>query len=386
MKITRRLFAVAAFSTTLLALAFTAAIAKPVADRQEFALVGTYTGETGSKGIYAFDFDPASGTLTPRGLAAETVAPSFVVIHPNGKYAYAANEAGKKSTVTAFAIDAKTAKLTQLNQLSALGEDPCHLSFDQTGKYLFAANYSSGNVVVFPILPDGKLGEPTANQKDAGPLGPNKERQDGPHAHWVQISTDNRFLSVSDLGLDEILSYHFDAATGSLTPNQPPFTRLAAASGPRHGAFSPGGKFFYVVSELSSTVTAFSYQPAQGTLKQLQVISTLPADFHGRNDTAEIAVHPNGKWLFASNRGHDTIAVFAIDPASGMLAAAGEFSTGGKEPRHFAIDPTGNFLLAENQNSNSIVVFRIDSSTGALRKVSEADNVPSPVCLTFLPH
>jgi 6-phosphogluconolactonase len=386
MKITRRLFAFFVFSTTLGALAFAAAAPKPAADSHYLAFVGTYTGETGSKGIYAFDFDSASGTLTTKGLAAETIAPSFVVIHPNGKYAYAANEAGKKSTVTAFAIDAKSARLTQLNQLPALGDDPCHLSFDKTGKYLFAANYSSGNVGVFPILGDGKLGEPTANMRDTGTLGPNKERQDGPHAHWVQISSDNRFLCVSDLGLDAILSYHFDAAKGTLTPNDPPFTKLASGAGPRHGAFSPDGKFFYVVSELNSAVTAFSYHPAKGTLEQLQVVSTLPADFHGRNDTAEIAVHPDGKWLFASNRGHDTIAVFAIDPANGTLRPAGEFSTGGKEPRHFVIDPTVKFLLAENQNTNSIVVFSIDSSTGALRKVSQADNIPSPVCFTFLLH
>jgi len=386
MKIMRRLFAFVVFSTTLGALAFADAAPKPAADSHYLAFVGTYTGETGSKGIYAFDFDSASGTLTAKGLAAETIAPSFVVIHPNGKYAYAANEAGKKSTVTAFAIDAKSARLTQLNQLPALGDDPCHLSFDKTGKYLFAANYSSGNVVVFPILDDGKLGEATANMKDTGTLGPNKGRQDAPHAHWVQVSSDNRFLSVSDLGLDAILSYHFDAAKGTLTPNDPPFSKLASAAGPRHGAFSPDGKFFYVVSELNSAVTAFSYHPGKGTLEQLQVVSTLPADFHGRNDTAEIAVHPDGKWLFASNRGHDTIAVFRIDPADGTLRPAGEFSTGGKEPRHFGIDPTGKFLLAENQNTNSIVVFSIDSSTGALRKVSQADNIPSPVCLTFLPH
>jgi 6-phosphogluconolactonase len=384
MKITRRFFACLFLTSSLLDLAFTTATPKPAAGPHYLAFVGTYTNKTASKGIYAFDFDSASGKLTAKGVAAETPDPSWAVIHPNGKFAYAANESGKKSTITAFSIDTNSAKLTQLNQLPALGEDPCYLSFDKTGKYLFVANYSSGNVVVFPILPDGKLGEHTANAKDAGTLGPNKQRQEAPHAHWVEPSPDNRFVFVSDLGLDEILSYRFDPSKGTLTPNDPPFGKLAPAAGPRHAAFSPDGKFLYVVSELNSTVTAFAYDSAKGAFKDLQVVSTLPNDFHARNDTAEITVHPSGKWLFASNRGHDTIAVFAIDPAKGTLRAGGEFPTGGKEPRHFAIDPTGTFLLAENQHSNSIAIFRIDPATGVLTPTGETAYVPSPVCLAFL--
>jgi 6-phosphogluconolactonase len=383
MKITRRLFACLAFTTSLAALVFTLAAPKPSPDSHYLAFVGTYTGKTGSKGIYAFDFDSASGKLTAKGLAAESIAPSFIVIHANGKFAYAANEASKQSTLTAFAIDAKSAKLTKLNQLPAIGEDPCHLSFDKSGKYLFAANYSSGNVVVFPLLPDGRLGQYTAlGQHHVS--GANKERQEAPHAHWVEPSPDNRFVFVSDLGLDEIVSYRFDSAKGTLIRNDPPFAKLAPAAGPRHAAFSPDGEFMYVVSELNSTVTAFSYDAAKGALKELQVVSTVPSDFHGRNDTAEITVHPNGKWLFTSNRGRDTLAVFTIDPASGTLHSAGEFPTGGKEPRHFAIDPTGHFLLAENQNSNSIAVFRINPGTGALTQSGEAVSVPAPVCLAFL--
>lgn len=386
MKITRRLFAFFVLSTSLMALGFITAAPKPAADSHHLAFVGTYTGKTGSKGVYAFDFDSTTGKLTPKGVAAETPSPSWVLIHPSGKFAYAANEAGKDSSITAFSVDSNSAKLTQLNRLPALGGDPCHLSFDKTGKYLFAANYSSGNVVVFPILPDGRLGEHTANVKNAGTLGPNKNRQEGPHAHWVQVSPDNRFVFVSDLGLDAILSYRFDATKGTLTPNDPPSAKLAPGAGPRHVAFSPNGKNVYVVSELNSTVTAFSYDPAKGSLQSLQVVSTLPSDFHGRNDTAEIAVHPNGKWLYASNRGHDSIAVFSIDPATGKLQPTGDFPTRGKEPRHFTVDPSGQYLLAENQNSNSIVVFRIDSASGPLTKVSQADDIPSPVCLAFLPH
>lgn len=386
MKITRRLFAFLLLSSAFIAFEFASATPKAPAGSHHLAFVGTYTGKTGSKGIYAFDFDSSIGTLSPKGLAAETPSPSWVAIHPSGKFAYAANETGKDSTVTAFSLDSKTAKLTQLNQMSALGEDPCYLSFDKTGKYLFAANYSSGNVVVFPIFPDGKLGEHTANVKDAGTLGPNKERQEAPHAHWIQVAPNNRFVFVSDLGLDAILVYRFDAAKGTLTPNDPPAGKLAPGSGPRHVAFSPSGKFVYVVSELSNTVTAFSFDSAKGTLHEFQIISTLPKDFSGRNDDAEITVHPNGKWLFASNRGHDTIAVYAVNPSDGSLTSAGEFATGGKEPRHFTIDPTGKFLLAENQNSNSIAVFRIDAATGALTKASQAEDIPSPVCLTFMPH
>ena len=385
MKITRRLLAFLVLSVPLLVLAFITAARKPAVPSRHLALVGTYTGKTGSKGIYAVDFDSSVGMLILKGLAAETTSPSWVAIHPSGKFAYAANENSKQSAVTAFSVDAKSGKLTQLNQLPALGEDPCYLSFDKTGKYLFAANYTSGNVVVYPILPDGRLGEHTANVKDAGSLGPNKERQEAPHAHWVQVSPDNRFVFVSDLGLDAILSYRFDAAQGTLSPNDPPAAKLTPGAGPRHVAFSPNGKFVYVVSELSNTITAFTYNPAKGTLFQFQMLSTLPDDFVGRNDDAEINVHPNGKWLYASNRGRDTIAVFSISPADGSLTHAGEFPSGGKEPRHFTIDPTGNFLLAENQNTNSIAVFRIDAASGALSQVSLAGDIPSPVCLTFLP-
>lgn len=383
MKITPRLFPGLLVTTALGILVFTGTASRPPAQPRCLAFVGTYTEKTDSKGIYAFDFDSSSGQLIVRGLAAATPNPSFVVIHPSGKFAYAANEAGKQSTITAFSVDAKTAKLTQLNQLPALGQDPCYLSFDKTGKFLFVANYSSGNVVVFPIRADGRLGEHTALMQHHG-TGPNKQRQEAPHAHWIEAAPDNRFVFVSDLGLDEILVYRFDAAKGTLTPNDLPFARLAAAAGPRHATFSPNGKFFYVVSELNSTVTAFAYDSIKGALSELQVISTLPQGFEGRNDDAEITIHPSGKWLFASNRGHDTIAVFAIDPASGKLQPTGDFSTGGKEPRHFAIDPTGNFLLTENQNSNTIVVFRIDFATGALTQVSKAEGIPSPVCLSFL--
>jgi 6-phosphogluconolactonase len=385
MKLKPRRFPLAALSASTALFSLAAFAGKSSSNTRFLAFVGTYTSKTASKGIYAFEFDAQSGKLTPKGVAAETRDPSWVVIHPSGKFAYAANEAGKQSSITAFSVDAESAKLTQLNQLSALGEDPCHLSIDKTGKFLFVANYSSGTVAVFPILADGRLGQHTSALQDAGSPGPNKGRQDAPHAHWVAVSPDNRFVLVSDLGLDNILIFRFDSAKGTLDPNVPPSAKLAAGAGPRHAAFSADGRFVYVLSELNSTITVFTFDGSKGVLYDPQVVSTLPRDFRGRNDTAEVVLHPDGKWLFASNRGHDTIAVFSVDPVRGQLQPVGEFATGGKEPRHFAIDPTGRFLLAENQNSNSIVVFRIDPGKGTLTQVSEADSIPSPVSLAFLP-
>ena len=286
--------------------------------------------------------------------------------------------------VSAFALEPKTGRLTRLNQLPALGEDPCYISFDKTGKYVLVANYSSGNIGVFPILADGKLGEHTALSQNTGSLGPNKERQEGPHAHWIETSPDNRFALAVDLGLDEVLVYKFDAVRGTLSPNEPPFAKLKAGSGPRHIAFRPDGKFVYVISEMSSTVTAFHYDAKAGVLHELQTVPMLPKDFSARNDAAEIAVHPNGKFVYASNRGHDSIAIFAIHPKKGTLTFVERVPTGGKEPRHFAIDPTGNYLLAENQLSNNVVVFKIDIATGGLTPTGQVIEVPSPVDITFV--
>ena len=372
-----------------LPLPFTRIDAKPAAAKQYLVYVGTYTTKTASKGIYAFRYDAGSGKLTPIGVAAETQDPSWVAIHPNGKFLYAVNEAGKNSMVSAFSLDAKSGKLTLLNPLPALGEDPCYLSFDRTGKYVFVANYTSGNVVVFPIGEDGKLGSATANVHDEGSLGPNKERQEGPHAHWIEASAGNRYAYVSDLGLDKVLIYKFDAASGKLTnpgSNQKDSfsATLPPGSGPRHVAFSRNGKFMYVLSELQSTVTVF-VNDAREKYRDVQTISALPKDFSGRNDAAEIAIHPSGKFLYSSNRGHESIALLKIDPGTGKLAAAGDFSVEGKEPRHFAIDPFGDFLLAEDQLSDKIVTFRIDQKTGALTPTGDSVEVPSPVCIAFLP-
>ncbi|HKV62031.1 MAG TPA: lactonase family protein [Candidatus Acidoferrum sp.] len=359
---------------------------KAAAKGQYLAYVGTYTTKTNSKGIYSFRFDAATGQLSAIGVAAETPDPSWVAVHPSGKYAYAANEAGKASTVSAFALDAKSGRLTLLNQMPALGEDPCYLSFDKSGKYVLVANYSSGTIVVFPILADGRLGEHTALMKDQGATGPNKERQEAPHAHWIETTAGNHFVYVADLGLDRVLIYKFDATKGLLTAGESSDSfsaQLNPGAGPRHVAFGPGGRFMYVLSELQSSVTVFANE-AQETYRSVQQIPTLPKGFSGRNDAAEITVDPSGTFLYTSNRGEDTITIFSIDPGKGTLTFVARVPTGGKEPRHFAIDPSGKFLLAENQHSNNIVVFKINAATGGLTPTGQVVEVPSPVDLTFV--
>jgi len=358
---------------------------KPVPVKKDFfAFAGTYTAKTQSKGIYSFRYDATTGKLTAIGLAAETPDPSFVAIHPSGKFLYAVNESGKSSFVTSFSLDAKTGSLTQLNQVSALGEDPCYIAFDKTGKYILVANYTSGTLAVFPILADGKIGEKAALNQDSGKLGPNKERQEGPHAHWIETSADNRYALAADLGLDQILIFQFDSAKGTLGPHIPPGATLKAGSGPRHAIFSPNGKFLFVVSELNSTATSFSYDPKKGDLKQVNSVSTLPAEFSGRNDVAEVAIHPSGRFLYVSNRGLDNIAIFDIDPKKGTLAQIGAIPTGGKEPRHFTFDPSGSFLFVENQFSDTIVTFHVDINTGQLTPTGDNVAAPSPVCLKFI--
>lgn len=393
MRISKRTFLISSLlGAFLLPLSFARIEAKSDAAKRYLVYVGTYTTKTASKGIYAFRYDGSSGKLTPIGVAAETQNPSWLAIHPRGKFLYAANEAGKNSMVSAFSLDAKSGKLTLLNQLPALGEDPCYLSFDETGKYLFVANYTSGNVVVFPILPDGKLGRYTANVKDKGTLGPNKERQENPHAHWVGALGNAVF--VADLGLDRVLVYRFFPANGRLDPapgpnDQHPFDlELSPGTGPRHVTFSSrenGLGLIYVLGELDSSVTLFGSTIEGVYMGTAQKVAMLPSGFTGRNDAAEIEAHPSGKFLYASNRGHDSIVAYAIDRKFGTLTQIADVPTGGKEPRHFAIDPSGNFLLAEDQLSDKIVTFGIDQKSGVLTPTGDSVEVPSPVCLVFLP-
>ena len=380
-------------SLLLLILLFTvfgASAAPPARPGKYLVYVGTYTNDEGSKskGIYAYRYDAATGQVTPLGLAAESTNPSFVAVHPNGKFLYAVNElanykGANSGGVSAFSIDRATGKLTFLNELPSRGADPCYITVDKSGKFVLVANYTGGSVIVYPILDDGRLGEASAFVQHSG-HGPNAERQEGPHAHSIDLSPDNRFAFVDDLGLDELLVYKFDAAKGSLAPNDPPFAKLAPGAGPRHFALRPDGKFAYVVTEIGRSVMVFSVDAAKGTLQHLQTVTTLPKDFTGRNDDAEIEVVPSGKVLYASNRGHDSIAVFAVDSAKGTLTTVEITSTGGKEPRSFEIDPTGKLLFAANQKSDNIVVFKIDAKTGKLTPTGQVLDVASPVCVKFV--
>jgi 6-phosphogluconolactonase len=349
--------------------------------------IGTYT-EKGSKGIYACRFDPATDRLTSVGLAVETVDPSFLAIDPSGRFLYAVNELSQyegrtSGAVSAFAIAPGTGKLTLLNEVASGGAGPCHLTVDKTGKYVLVANYGGGSLAVFPILSDGRLEQASAFVQHKG-ASVNPQRQEGPHVHSVYMSPDNRFVISADLGLDEVFIYRFDAAKGTLAPNVPPSATVSSGAGPRHFAFSPNGKFGYVIDELQSTITPFSYEAAKGALDVLQPVSTLPPDFKGESTAAEVEVHPSGRFLYASNRGLDSIAVFAINSRKGTLTLQAEVPTLGRTPRSFAIDPTGSYLFVANQDSDNVVQFRISPNTGLLAPTGQVLQVLSPVCVIFL--
>jgi 6-phosphogluconolactonase len=350
---------------------------------------GTYTG-TRSKGIYACRFDAATGDLTGGRLAAEARNPSFLTVHPTGKYLYAVGEVDeaqgqRAGAVNAFRLDASTGNLTQLNQRTSGGTGPCHLSVDATGKCLLVANYGSGSIAALPILADGSLREVTTTIQHTG-SSVNPIRQAGPHAHCISPSPDNRFALACDLGLDKILAYQLDPVAARLTPSEPPYAVVAHGAGPRHLAFHPGGKFVYVMNEMALTITLFRYDPAPGVLYEEQTVSTLPAGYAAteKDSGAEIAVHPGGRFVYGSNRGHDSIAVFVVEAKTGKLTLVQHEPTQGKTPRHFAIDPIGRWLLAENQNSDSVVVFALDAETGKLKPTGKTLMVPSPVCAVFV--
>lgn len=361
------------------------ALAKPA---RFMVYVGTYTGGK-SKGIYAFRFDAKDGQAEAPALVAPTPNPTFLALHPNGQCLYAANEIGnfqgqKAGAISAFAIDRTDGSLRLLNQVSSGGSGPCHLIVDPTGKWVLVANYGGGSVAVLATQADGSLGESVSFHQHSG-SSMNPQRQEGPHAHGVTLDSAGRFLFVPDLGLDKLMAYRLDPASGKLTPNDPPFVRLKPGSGPRHFTFSPDGRFGYAINELASTVTAFAYDRQRGTLQELQSVSTLPDGFAGKSTTAEIEVHPNGRFLYGSNRGFDTIAGFAIERASGKLRPVAQVSTEGKTPRNFAIDPTGEWLWAANQDSDSLALFRIDPKRGLLLPAGKSFELGAPVCVKFLP-
>jgi 6-phosphogluconolactonase len=351
-----------------------------------FVYFGTYTGAK-SKGIYRSTMTD-EGKLSAPELVAETASPSFLAVHPNGRYLYAIGEVDKfkeqkAGAVSAYAIDRKTGQLTLLNQQSSGGTGPCHLDVDRKGRCVLVANYGGGSVKALPINKDGSLGDSGTFIQHQG-SSVNKSRQQAPHGHAMLVDPSQKFAVACDLGLDQVLVYKLDAAKAMLTPNDPPFATIAPGSGPRHLAFHPDGKFAYVINELNCTMTAFAWDSKRGVLREVQTISTLPGEFQRGYSTAEVYVHPSGKFVYGSNRGHDSIVVYACDEKTGKLTLVEHQSTQGKTPRHFGIDPKGQFLLAENQSSDSVVVFRIDRKTGKLTATGDKIQVGSPVCAVFV--
>ena len=348
------------------------------------AYVGTYTNAK-SKGIYVFRFDPASGKAGPVELAAEVRSPSFLAIHPARRFLYAVNESGGSGkgggAVSAFAIDEGSGKLSLIDEEPSGGDGPCHIAVDAAGKNVLIANYGGGSVAAFPLSSDGKLGPAGAFIQHQG-SSVNPGRQKGPHAHAIVLDAKNRFALTADLGLDKVLVYRFDPAKGSLEAAGE--AALKPGAGPRHLAFHPDGRRVYVINELSSTLTAFRYDAERGALADIGTVSTLPEGHSGRNSTAEIVVHPSGKFVYGSNRGHDSIAVFALDAESGMPRPVEHRPTGGKTPRNFTVDASGRWLLAANQDSDTITVFRIDPSTGKLSGEGGPIEAPTPVCIELV--
>ena len=352
-----------------------------------WVFVGTYTrGE--SEGIYVLQLDMESGALI-RKSSVRSDNPSFVAIHPNQKWLYAVNEVGnfnsqKAGAISAFSFSPESGELTLLNQDSSVGPGPCHLTVDASGQYVLAANYGGGSVCVLPIDNAGRLGRASSFVQHTG-SSVNQRRQSAPHAHSINLDVSNRFAVAADLGIDKLLIYDFNPRHGTLTDTPQAFVQVAPGAGPRHFAFHPSGKFAYVINELHLTVTAFRFEQSSGRMTELQTLSTLPPGSGKQGSTAEVQVHPSGRFLYGSNRGHDSIAVYSIDAETGKLTWVENELTGGKTPRNFGIDPTGQFLLAANQSTGDILTFRITSDTGELTVAGQGIQIPSPVCVRMMP-
>ena len=347
--------------------------------------VGTYTGGGKSKGIYTFDLDAKTGKMSKPVVAAETKDPSFVAIHPGHKFLYAVGEGGAKGGVHAFSIDAKTGMLTLINSQPSGGAGPCHLIVDPSGNNVLAANYDGGSCCCIPIKSDGSLDDPSAVMQHKG-SSVNKARQEGPHAHSINVDAKNRFAFCADLGLDKVLVYRFDSAKHTLTANDPPAFDTAPGAGPRHFAFHPDGKTAYICGELDMTLTACEYDADKGVLTKTQVLPTLPDNAKRKGaSTAEVVVHPSGQFVYVSNRGHNSIAIFGIGAKTRIVTLIGHQSKGISTPRNFAIEPTGHYMLVANQDGHSVIAFRINQKSGELTPTDSSVDIPSPVCVRFLP-
>jgi 6-phosphogluconolactonase len=365
-----------------LALSLAAVSAASSAEPPLMVYVGTYTDGT-SKGIYRFSLDLETGRASAPVLAGEARNPSFLALHPSGRFLYAVSEVSdfggaRSGAVIAFAIDPKTGNLTRLNEQSSEGAGPCHLVVDKSGRNLLVANYGGGTVAVLGIAADGRL-KPASSVRTHEGKGPNAERQDKPHAHGVYLDAAERFVLAPDLGADRVFVYAFDAQKGTLTPHGAGV--LDPGSGPRHLAFHPSGRFVYVINELRSTVSAFGYDAARGELEPLQTLSALPEGFTGASYTAEVEVSPDGRHLYGSNRGHDSLAIFSIDEQSGRLTAQGHVPVGGSWPRHFKIEASGRVLIAAHQRGGTVGFFRLDPKTGQPSPLGATAAVDRPACV-----
>ena len=361
---------------------------------KQLVFVGTYTQAikfgTGQilngkgKGIYSFVMDMDTGALKEEKLSPDIVNPSYLTLNDKATHLYAVNELKEyeghaSGSLSAFSFDLQTRELKLLNVRPTGGTDPCHVVLNQKNTHVYISNFMSGSVCVFPIANDGFLGEKNQFIQHEG-SSVNKARQSGPHAHSLIFDLSGRFAFVPDLGIDRLMAYKTDSASGMLTPATTPYYQAEPGAGPRHCVFYPRGKYVYLINELTSSISALAYNETDGSCRHLQTISTIPAEFTSNNSCADIQILPDGRFLYGSNRGHNSIVIYRTDPGTGLLALVGFESSGGEIPRSFCIDPTGTFLLAANQDTDNIVVFRIDSTAGTLKKVSE-HTVPTPVCV-----
>ena len=366
--------------------------------KQRLVFVGTYTEpirfgtgkilEGKGKGIYVYRLDISSGSMEQISLVEGVPNPSYLAFDPSHRFLYAVNElkefeGAPTGAISAFTVGSSSGKLRFLNRKPTHGTDPCHLTVDKTGRYVLVANFMSGSVCVLPIREDGSLGDTTDviqhRGSSADPL-----RQSGPHAHAVTLDDTGRYVFVPDLGIDKLMVYRFDTNQGTLEPNEKPWVDAPAGAGPRQLVMHPRGGYAYLINELDSTMMAFRYDGDRGSLREIQTLSTLPEDFKGASTCAEVQISPSGKFLYGSNRGHDSIVIYAIDQMDGTLTCVGHKSTQGKTPRNFTVDPAGEFLLAANQDTDSIVSFRLDPASGELVATGHSADVPTPVCVKVM--
>lgn len=360
--------------------------------------VGTYTDpilfgtgkilEGQGEGIYVYKMNTDSGAIELINKKTDVTNPSYLAFDPARRWLYAVNElklfeGDPTGTISAFAVDTKTGGLKFLNKKPTRGTDPCHLTVDKTGRFVLLSNFMSGSVSVMPIRDDGGLGDASDFiQHHGSSVDPN--RQQGPHAHAVTLDESNRYAFIPDLGIDRVMVYKFDAARGKLGPNAIFQVPVKPGAGPRHIVFHPNGEWAFLINELDSSIVAFLYERDNGKLTEIQTVSTLPPDFNGESTCADIHIAPSGMFVYGSNRGHDSIVIYKIDPRSGKLSYIAHESTQGNTPRNFTIDPSGTFLLAANQDSDTIVTFRIDPLTGELQSTGQVTRVPTPVCIKMI--